>query len=144
MLRYRFVDDVRAISLDEPSWVEVAKTFPPGDDVFSGPGGEAAVPGTMLLELVTMAGGWLVLQRLEWQRLPLLMKVPECRFHGTAAPGEALTARARLRALSTADPFLAEVAGDVTGSDGLLAEARLIYLCFAVPGLDLAAARPAP
>jgi hypothetical protein len=101
------------------------------------------VPGSLLLELVTTAGGWLVLHRMDWQRLPLLIKVPECRFVGSASAGEPLTARARLHALSTADPFLAEVSGEVHGRESLLVTARLIYLCYAVPGMDLASARPA-
>src|SRR6266516_1612673 len=100
MMRYRFVDEVLALDLGAAPRIEVAKTFAPGDDAFSGPLGRDRVPNSLLLELMAMTGGHLAFQYGGAQRLPLLLKVPECRFEGAARPGVRLRAVARLEGTS--------------------------------------------
>jgi hypothetical protein len=141
-VKYRFVDDVRAVSLQDPCTIELRKTFPAGDDVFSGPWAGDRVPNSIILEFIAMAGGYLVLQRLDWRKLPLLVRVAECRYEDTAVAGAPLTARARVHALSAGDPTMAEVTGDVHAGDRLVASGRLLYLCVPVPEGDLGAYRP--
>src|SRR5437773_551118 len=86
-MRYHFVDEIVSLALDGAPRIEVAKRFAAGDDVFSGPHDVDRVPESMLLELMAMTGGHLVFRHLGERRLPLLLKVPECRFDGFAAVG---------------------------------------------------------
>jgi len=138
-MRYRFVDEIVSLALDGAPRIEVAKRFDPGDDVFSGPQGPERVPESMLLELMAMTGGHLVFRHLGGHRLPLLLKVPECRFEGTASAGERLRAVADLRGLSSvADgTSVAETDAQVYLETKRIAQARMMFVCISVPGVDL-------
>jgi hypothetical protein len=141
MMRYRFIDEVLALDLGAPSRIEVAKTFARGDDAFSGPLGPDRVPNSLLLELLAMTGGQLALREGRSQRLPLLMKVHEFRVQGVARPAERLRAVATLAGTSTVsdDATMAEAHGEIFAGDSRVAAGRLLYICVAVPGVDLAA-----
>ena len=140
-MRYRFIDKITSLTLDGDPRIEVAKTFDAADDAFSGPSGQARVPESLLLELMAMTGGHLVFRHLGETRLPLLLKVPECRFDRVVEPGIALRAVAALRAASevAADTSVVEAATEVYAGDERIAAAVLMYLCVSVPGVDLAA-----
>lgn len=142
-MRYRFIDEVSSLSLDGTPRIEVAKTFDANDDAFGGPGGRGRVPDSLLLELMAMAGGHLIFQHLGERRLPLLLKVPECRFDGAARPGARLRAVAALRGASAvADGAeVVEAETEVYVGSERVAAGTLMYLCVAVPGVDLAAHR---
>lgn len=141
MMRYRFIDHVTLLSLDETPRIEVAKTFDPRDDAFSGPAGAGQVPESLLLELMAMTGGHLVFRHLGGGRLPLLLKVPECRFEGAASPGVRLRAVAALGGGSAvaAGADVVEAATEVWMGGARVAAGTLLYLCVSVPGVDLAA-----
>lgn len=142
-MRYRFIDEVTSLSLDRAPRIEVAKTFGAADDAFTGPSGPARVPDSLLLELMAMAGGRLIFQHLGERRLPLLLKVPACRFDGTARAGARLRAVAALRGASAvADGAeVVEAETEVYVGSERIAAGTLMYLCVAVPGVDLAAHR---
>jgi len=139
-MRYRFVDEVLALDLGARPRLEVAKTFAPGDDALSRPLGPDQVPNSLLLELLAMTGGHLAFRHGGSRRLPLLLKVPECRFDGAARPGERLRAVATLEGTSTLsdDAGMAEATGEVFAGATCVAAGRLLYLCVAVPDVDLA------
>ena len=139
-MRYRFIDEIVSLTLDGAPRIEVAKRFDPGDDVFSGPQGPRHVPESMLLELMAMTGGQLIFRHLGQGRLPLLLKVPECRFDGAASAGERLRAVATLRGLtSVADgTSVAETETEVYVETTQIARARLMFVCVEVPEIDLA------
>src|SRR5262249_56859389 len=99
-MRYRFVDEIVSLALDGAPRIEVAKRFDPRDDVFGWPEGPERVPDSMLLELMAMTGGQLIFRHLGGSRLPLLLKVPECRVDGAASAGDRLSAVATLRGLA--------------------------------------------
>ena len=141
MMRYRFIDHVTLLSLDETPRIEVAKTFDRRDDAFSGPAGAERVPESLLLELMAMTGGHLVFRHLGGSRLPLLLKVPECRFEAVASPGVRLRAVASLGGVSAvADGAdVVEAATEVWMGGERVAAGTLMYLCVNVPGIDLAA-----
>ncbi len=140
-MRYRFIDEISSLTLDGAPRIEVAKTFDPRDDAFSGPAGAGRVPESLLLELMAMTGGHLVFRHLGGSRLPLLLKVPECRFEGVASPGVRLRAVAELGGASAvADGAdVVEAATEVWSGDERVAVGTLLYLCVNVPGIDLAA-----
>jgi hypothetical protein len=141
MMRYRFVDEVLALELGDRPRIEVAKTFARGDDALSGPLGSDRVPNSLLLELLAMTGGHLAFRHGGARRLPLLLKVPDCRFEGVARPGERLRAIAALAGTSTLSEGagMAEATGEVFAGTTRVAAGRLLYLCVAIPGVDLAA-----
>ncbi|MEX2147754.1 MAG: hypothetical protein WED01_12155 [Candidatus Rokuibacteriota bacterium] len=141
-MRYRFIDEVVVLQTDGPARIEVRKTFAAGDDAFSGPLGPDQVPNSLLLELLAMTGGHLVFRCLDRGRLPLLLKVQECRFEGRARPGVPLQARASLNGLDgdgSAPTVVAETSGEVLAAGALVAAARLLFVCVRVPATDLAA-----
>jgi hypothetical protein len=144
MMRYRFVDDVLSLDLGASPRIEVAKTFAPGDDALSGPLGDDRVPNSLVLELLAMTGGHLAFRHGGARRLPLLLKVSECRFEGVARPGIRLRAVASLAGTSSLsdDARMAEARAEVFAGDARIAAGRLLYLCVAVPGVDLAAFAP--
>lgn len=141
MMRYRFIDEVLSLDLGARARIEVAKTFAAGDDAFSGPLGPERVPNSLLLELLAMTGGLLVFRHGGARRLPLLLKVPELRFDGVARADERLRAVAQLAGTSevASEAGMAEAHGEIFAGPVRIAIGRLLYLCVAVPGVDLAA-----
>lgn len=139
MMRYRFIDEILAIDLGSRPRLEVAKRFAPGDDAMSGPLGADRVPNSLVLELLAMTGGHLAFRHGGSRRLPLLLKVPECRFEATARPGQRLRAVAELAGMSSVsdDAGMAEARVEAFAGDTRLASGRLLYVCVAVPGVDL-------
>ena len=130
-MRYRFVDEIVSLALDGAPRIEVAKRFDPGDDVFGGPQGPARVPDSMLLKLMAMTAGQLIFRHLGGIRLPLLLKVPECRFDGAASAGDRLSAVATLRGLTpVADgTSVGETDAEVYVEKAPIARARLMFVC---------------
>ena len=141
MMRYRFIDEVLSLDLGARPRIEVAKTFAVGDDALSGPLGPDRVPNALILEFLAMAGGHLAFRHGGARRLPLLLKVPECRFEQPARAGDRLRAIAQLDGTSrlSDDAGMAEARVEAFAGSVRLAAARLLYLCVAVPGIDLAA-----
>ncbi len=140
-MRYRFVDEILSLALDGIPRIEVAKSFGPGDDVFSGPQGPERVPESMLLELMAMTGGHLVFRHLGGGGLPLLLKVPDCRFEASASAGERLRAVAVLSGVSSMGDgtSVVETETRIYLETRQIAHARIMFVCVSVPGLDLAA-----
>jgi 3-hydroxymyristoyl/3-hydroxydecanoyl-(acyl carrier protein) dehydratase len=137
-MRYRFLDEVTSLRLEPPLRISVATTLPAGHDVFTGPAGPV-VPGSILIELMAMAGGYLLYRRLGRGRLPLLAKVSDCRFDGEAGPDTRLEAVAEIDAVGATDaePVMAEARAEVRAGGRRLAAARLLFACVAVQGVDL-------
>jgi hypothetical protein len=135
-MRYRFVDEIVSLVLDGTPRIEVAKRFEPDDDVFTGPQGPVRVPDSMLLELMAMTGGQLVFRHLGERRLPLLLKVPDCRLDGVARAGDRLRAVASLRGLTpVADgTSVAEAEAAVSIEGEPIARATLLFVCVEAPG----------
>lgn len=140
-MRYRFIDEIVALETCEPATIEVRKTFAVGDDALTGPLGPHRVPDSLILELLAMTGGHLVFHCLDRARLPLLLKVQECRFEGSARPGVSLRARAALNGLDRASEatVVAETSGEVHADGTRIAAARLLFVCVSVPDVNLAA-----
>lgn len=138
-MKYRFTDEVASLDLGASPRIEVRKTFAPGDDAFSGPSGPRQVPESLLLELMAMTGGHLISRQLDATRLPVLLKVPECRFERPVGPDVRLNARAELSGISP-DADLARIAEtrtEVYANGARVASARLLYVCVRLPGLEL-------
>src|SRR5438093_2554176 len=130
MMRYRFIDTVVSLALAGRPRIEVERTFRGDDDAFTGPSGPARVPASLLLELMAMTGGHLIFRHLGGRRLPLLLKVPECRFEGAAGPEIALRAVANLKGISAIsdDASVAESSAGVFAGEERVATGTLLYL----------------
>ncbi len=139
-MRYQFVDEIVSLTLDGAPRIEVAKRFDRDDDVFSGPQGPARVPESMLLELMAMTGGQLLFHHLGRSRLPLLLKVPECRLDGVASAGDRLRSVATLRGVTSVPdgPSVAEAETEVSVDGTPIARATLMFVCVEAPDGDLA------
>ncbi len=139
-MKYRFVDEIVSLDLGEAPRIEVRKTFAAGDDALSGPAGPRRVPNSLILELMAMAGGHLIFRHLDASRLPLLLKVHECRFEGRVGPDVPLRAVAELAGISAASELAqtAEARSEVFAGEARIASGRLLYLCVSVPGVKLA------
>ena len=130
-MRYQFVDEIVSLALDGAPRIEVVKCFAAGDDVFSGPHEVDRVPESMLLELMAMTGGHLIFRHLGERRLPLLLKVPECRFDGSVS--------------AVADgTSIAEADAQVFHGTEKLAHARLMFVCVSLPEIPLATSEGGP
>jgi 3-hydroxymyristoyl/3-hydroxydecanoyl-(acyl carrier protein) dehydratase len=137
-MRYQFIDEIVSLALDDIPRIEVARRFDRDDDVFSGPQGPSRVPESMLLELMAMTGGQLIFRHLGRSRLPLLLKVPECRLEGVATAGDRLRSVATLRGLTAvADgASVAETQSEVYVEDVPIARATLMFVCVEAPAGD--------
>ena len=143
-MRYRFLDEIVSLTLDGTPRIEVAKRFDAAEDFFSGPHGPGRLPEAILLELMAMTGGHLVFRHLRECRLPLLLKVPECRFEGPAFAGEPLRAVATLGGVSSASDgtSVAETEARVYRENRQIALARIMFVCVSMPSIDLELVMP--
>jgi hypothetical protein len=141
MMRYRFIDEIVSLELGAAPRIEIAKTFARGDDGLSGPLGHDRVPNGLVLELLAMTGGQLAFRHGGTRRLPLLLKIAECRFEEAVRPGQLLRAIAYLEGTSTVSEAagMAEARVEAFAGPARVAAGRLLYLCVAVPGVDLSA-----
>jgi hypothetical protein len=138
MRRYQFIDEVVALELRPRPQIEVRKTFLP-DDIGPGLSDPSRVPPSLLLELMAMTGGRLLFHHLWESRLPLLMKVPDCRFERVARIGSLLHSRAELQGISavTDDAIMAEANTEVFVGTERIVWGRLLYYCVTVPRVNL-------
>jgi hypothetical protein len=99
----------------------------------------------MLLELMAMTGGELIFRHLDGSRLPLLLKVPECRLDGVASAGDRLRAVATLRGLTpvAGGTSVGETDAEVSVEGVPIARARLMFVCVDPAAVEPAAADPA-
>lgn len=138
-MSYQFIDRVIALDLGPPATIRVAKTFLPTDPCFSGPAHGGRLPASMLLEALAMSGGHLIFRRMADGAVPLLLKVEEASFSRPVLPGEPLEIRAEILALSHGSNGvgMAQTRGEVLAGGERVAEARLLYACARLPGINL-------
>jgi len=86
----------RIVSHDADNLVAEA-TLPEESPVFEGHfPGFPLLPGVLMIECMAQAGGWLMLARQGFARMPLLAKVGAAKLRGMLRPGAVLTVSARL------------------------------------------------
>lgn len=138
MMRYRFVDRVVAYDAQPPPTMTIAKTFPAGDDCFTGPLSET-VPVSLLVETLAMAGGHLILRTLADGRLPLLLKVEEAAVVSPVHPGETVLAKVAL--LGTGESrngaVVAQAEGEASVAGQPVLRCRLLFVCMRIPRVNV-------
>lgn len=138
MMRYQFADRVLAFDAARGPTMTVAKMFPATGDCFTGPEPDA-VPVSLLVETVAMAGGHLIVRATAGDRLPLLLKVEDAIVSGRVRPGETVTATVTLRGRTEDAGVAAAVGaeGELSVSGSFVLRCRLLYACVRVPGLNV-------
>ncbi len=126
----------RIVERDAESLVAEA-TLPAESPVFEGHfPGFPLLPGVMMIECMAQAGGWLMLARLGFTRMPLLAKVGQAKLRGMLRPGALLRIAARL----THDGSGYAVLSGRIDSDGqMAAEAEYTLRVLPFPNEELAA-----
>ncbi len=137
MMRYQFIDRVVAFAAEPPPTLTIAKTFSATDDCFTGPVPDA-VPVSLLIETLAMAGGHLIVRMLASERLPLLLKIEDAAVTGAVRPGETLMATVTVRGVSGEGKTtaVAQAEGEASVSGRPVLRCRLLYACVRVPGLN--------
>lgn len=86
----------RIVARDADGLVAEA-TLPDESPVFEGHfPGFPLLPGVLMIECMAQAGGWLMLARQEFSRMPLLAKVGQAKLRGMLRPGALLSVAAKL------------------------------------------------
>jgi len=141
-MRYQFIDRVVAFS-PEPPMLTITKTFPPTDDCFTGPVPDA-VPVSLLIETLAMAGGYLILRSKSPDRLPVLLKVEDAVVTDRVLPGETVTATVTLRGITGMEEptVMAQTDGEVSVSGRPVLRSGLLFVCVrpSAPNLEMSLA----
>lgn len=138
MMRYRFVDRVLAFDAKPTPTMTIAKLFPPMDDCFTGLLPDA-VPVSLVVETLAMAGGHLIVRAVARDRLPLLLKVEHATVTDAVRPGETVVATVTLRGTTGQDApaLVAQADGEASVCGRPVLRCRLLYACVRVPGMTL-------
>lgn len=125
----------RVVAHDPESLVGEA-TLPEASPVFEGHfPGFPLLPGVLMIECMAQAGGWLLLARQGFARMPLLAKVGAAKLRGMLRPGEALTISARLTHDGSG---YAVLAGRIDSGGQMAAEAEYTLRTLPFPDAALA------
>lgn len=137
MILERFAMIDRIIAHDAET-LSAAATLPLESPVFEGHfPGFPILPGVLMIETMAQAGGWLMVARLGFERMPLLAKVNEAKMRGMLRPGDAITIEAKLVHDGSGYAVLAGRIKDAVGKPVADAEYTLRTLPF--PEASLAA-----
>ena len=137
MILERFAMIDRIIAHDA-EMLSAAATLPLESPVFEGHfPGFPILPGVLMIETMAQAGGWLMVARLGFERMPLLAKVNEAKMRGMLRPGDAITIEAELVHDGSGYAVLAGRIKDAAGKPVADAEYTLRTLPF--PEASLAA-----
>jgi len=135
MILERFAMIDRIIAHDAET-LSAAATLPLESPVFEGHfPGFPILPGVLMIETMAQAGGWLMVARLGFERMPLLAKVNEAKMRGMLRPGDAITIEAKLVHDGSGYAVLAGRIKDAAGKPVADAEYTLRTLPFPEAGL---------
>jgi 3-hydroxyacyl-[acyl-carrier-protein] dehydratase len=98
-MRLEYFQMVDRISLLDPEAriVRADCTVPDESPVFEGHfPGHPLLPGVLMIETMAQTGGWLVLARLRFARMPFLTRVESAKLRRFVEPGETLNGEATL------------------------------------------------
>jgi len=126
----------RIVAHDADS-LEAEATLPDQSPVFDGHfPGFPILPGVLMIECMAQAGGWLMLARQGFARMPLLAKVGQAKLRGMLRPGALIRVGAKL----THDGSGYAVLSGRIDSDGqMAAEAEYTLRTLPFPDAALAA-----
>jgi 3-hydroxyacyl-[acyl-carrier-protein] dehydratase len=93
---FQMIDRIEAID-PASGTIRTSCLVPAESPVFVGHfPGFARLPGALMIETMAQAGGWLLLARLRFAKMPFLTRVESAKLRRFVEPGEALHAEATL------------------------------------------------
>ena len=133
---FQMVDHLTALDPDAGT-VRADCQVPGASPVFEGHfPGYPLLPGVLMIETLAQAGGWLLLARARFARMPFLAQVRGAKLRAFVTPGQMLTASARL--VHDGSGY-AVMAGRLEADGKPVAEADLTYRTVPFPTAALRA-----
>ena len=138
---FQMVDQVEAIDLERRT-IRCLSQVPERSTVFEGHfPGYPVMPGTLLIEAVAQAGGFLLMALDGYSRMPVLTQVVKARIREAVEPGATLEIDADVQQVSSG---ISAIDGRISVADRRAAECEIRYrtMPFPAPALrDLVIAR---
>jgi 3-hydroxyacyl-[acyl-carrier-protein] dehydratase len=132
---FQMIDRVVAVDQDK---LEAEATVPEASTVFEGHfPGHPLVPGVLLVETMAQAGGYLLLHRMGFGRMPFLAAVKEAKLRSFVGPGAPLSVTASLVHEGSG---YAVAKGQITSAGKRICDAEITYRVLDFPAPELAAA----
>jgi len=127
---FQMVDRVDAIDATAQT-IECAAMVPAESPVFEGHfPGYPLMPGTLLIETIAQAGGWLLMALNGHEQLPVLIQVVKAKIREAVEPGTTLQVSARVLQISSG---IAAIDGYITANGRRAAECEIRYRTMAFP-----------
>jgi 3-hydroxyacyl-[acyl-carrier-protein] dehydratase len=132
---FQMIDRVVAVDQDK---LEAEATVPEASTVFEGHfPGHPLVPGVLLVETMAQAGGYLLLHRMGFGRMPFLAAVKEAKLRSFVGPGAPLSVTANLVHEGSG---YAVAKGQIASAGKRICDAEITYRVLDFPAPELAAA----
>ena len=127
---FQMVDRIDALDADAGS-IRTRCDVPAASPVFIGHfPGFPRLPGALMIETMAQTGGWLVLARLRFVKMPFLTRVEAAKLRRFVEPGETLIGEASL--VHDGSGF-AVVEAAISAGGGKIASAEIRYVVNAFP-----------
>jgi 3-hydroxyacyl-[acyl-carrier-protein] dehydratase len=132
---FQMIDRVVAVDAE---CLQAEATVPGASPVFEGHfPGHPLVPGVLLIETMAQAGGYLLLARMGFARMPFLASVKEAKLRSFVGPDAALVVEA---ALVHEGSGYAVATGRIASGGKRICDAELTFRVLDFPAPELAAA----
>lgn len=133
---FQMVDQVSELDTETQS-IRCTAKVPDDSTIFQGHfPGYPLMPGTLLVETIAQAGGFLLMALNDYQQLPILMQIVKAKIRDAVPPGAVLEVDAKVLQVSSG---IAAVEGRLSTDGKRIADCEIRYHTMAFPRDDLRA-----